>query len=153
MKNQKKTIQSAIWAMICPIMLIAPLSAASEIGGGGACTPDLVPVALTGTSESSGYIQPTCSKCRRLKVERQTSQDGELQGVLGLMYFDDALPEFGGSIELTMLLDDDTEQTVTIENVDLIEGQEAEWVIEAPPEWHWDHVDMVWLTFVPAQAV
>lgn len=110
---------------------------------------DPVPLVLTGEPDADGYIQPTCSKCRRLRLERQTSATGELQGVLALTYFDDVFPVFAGSIELTVVLADDTRYLVRLDDVDLSSGEEAEWIIEASSAWRWRDVDMAWMRLVP----
>jgi hypothetical protein len=116
----------------------------------GACAPELVPLVLTAAPDSTGYIVPTCSKCRRLKLERQTSSTGATYGMLELTYFDEVYGTFTGKIELTVRLADDTVHLVTIEDVLLTNGDEAEWVIDAPSQWTWCAVEMVGLVFVPA---
>ena len=113
-------------------------------------TTDPVPVVITSVPDSSQYPQPTCSKCKRVSVVRQTSATGETQGVLELTYFDELYRDFDGVIELTVLLVDDSEHVMTVEDVSLEQGDEAGWVIDAPIEWQWEQVDMVWLELVPA---
>lgn len=128
-----------------PILLGAHSSQASD----DPHTSDPVPLVLTGEPDEDGYIQPTCSKCRRLTLTRQTSAAGPVQGVLELTYFDEVFPAFSGRIELTVVLVDDTRHLVSLEDVSLTNGEEAGWTVEAPSAWCWRDVDMAWLRLVP----
>lgn len=112
-------------------------------------TFDPVPLVLTGEPDADGYIQPTCSKCRRLKLERQKSVTGYVQGVLELTYFDADFPVFSGRIELVVVLVDDSRHLVSLEDVYLTNGEEAAWVIDAPSTWHWEAVEIAWMRLVP----
>lgn len=138
-----------VMTLACASVLGSSSSHASDDGVGG--TLDPVPVELTSEPESTGYIQPTCSKCQDLEVEREEDSTGETRGVLELTYFDDVYTEFEGSIEVTVLLHDATEDVVLIEHVWLTEGDAAQWIIDAPQDWSWEEVDRVRLVLVPAE--
>ncbi|MCX4246486.1 hypothetical protein [Paraliomyxa miuraensis] len=83
-----------------------------------------------------------------MMLETQTTVTGGTQGVLELTYHDDDDGEFVGTIELTVVLVDDTEHALVIENVWLTEGEDAAWVLDAPNAWSWDQAEMVRLAFV-----
>ena len=101
-------------------------------------------VVLVNDTGGTGYIQPNCSMCGKLKVETQTTAIGGTQGVLTLAYHDELQQGFEGSIELTLALVDGTEDVVLIEDVVLTEGEEAAWVVdEVIGEWSWDQVEIV----------
>lgn len=112
-----------------------------------ACGPDLVPLVLTGTDpqDPEPYPIPTCSKCRKLALQRQSTATGT-QGELGLVFHGEP-GGFEGDIEVTVVLIDGSMQVVTIEDVALDEDEEAQWVLEGPS---WEQAEMAWLTFVPA---
>ncbi|MEX1365823.1 MAG: hypothetical protein AB1Z98_22030 [Nannocystaceae bacterium] len=119
--------------------------AAQSSHAAGVCQAQLVPVAvLVGNPDSTGYIQPNCSKCKKLKVETQTTATGGLLGVLTLIFHDAQQRDFVGTIELTMVLFDDSEHTLVLEDVELAEGEEVAWAIdENANQWTWDQVEMV----------
>jgi hypothetical protein len=145
METYEKVIGAIIGlVMIAGMMLGGDTSHAAEEG---VCGPDVVPIVLTAGRDSTGYIQPSCSKCSKLKVQRQTTASDEVQGVLELVYSDEHGP-FDGEIEVTAVLADGSEHLVVIEDVWLDQGDEAAWVIEASEGWCWDAVEMVRLEFV-----
>lgn len=144
-----KSLHVTVLAMSCWLLLRAGASHATETTQASACGPDVVPVVLTGEPKAAGYIQPVCSKCKRLVVERHTTSTGRTQGTLELTYSDEVHGIFDGTIVLTLLTSDDAEQVVTIHDVQLVEGQVARWVIEAGSQWSWAEVDMVWLELLP----
>lgn len=111
------------------------------------CGPELIPLVLTGTDpqDPEPYPIPTCSKCRKLTLERQSTSTGT-RGALGLIFHGEP-GGFEGDIEVTVVLVDDTMEVVTIEDVSLDEDEDAQWVIEGPS---WEQAEMAWLTFVPA---
>lgn len=110
------------------------------------CGPELIPLVLTGTDpqDPEPYPIPTCSKCRRLVLERQSTASGT-HGELGLVFHGEAA--FEGVITVTVVLVDGTMEVVTIGGVSLDEGDEVRWQLEGPS---WEHAEMAWLTFVPA---
>lgn len=109
--------------------------------------PELIPLVLTGTDpqDPEPYPIPTCSKCRKLTLERQSTATGT-HGELALIFHGEP-GGFEGDIEVTVVLVDDTKEVVTIEDVSLEEGEAGRWVLEGPS---WDQAEMAWLTFVPA---
>ena len=143
MQNIRKPIIMALASLL--VLGAGPRDAVAE-GQAGTCGPELVPLVLTGTGTPEPYVLPTCSKCKKVKLERQSTSTGGTQGVLGLTYHGEP-GEFVGDIELTLVLADDTEHVVTIEGVWLVEGDQATWVIEGP---RWEEAETAWLAFVPA---
>jgi hypothetical protein len=144
-----KKLGFAIAVLACWMGLSGSPAAATQAQA-GTCGPDVIPVVLTGEPDSTGYIQPVCSKCKKLTVSRQTTATGETQGVLGLIYFDDAHPTFDGAILLTLQLSDGSERVVTIDDVQLEAGEDARWMIDAG-SLSWALVDTVWIEFIPAE--
>ena len=108
--------------------------------------PELIPLVLTiDPQDPEPYPIPTCSKCRKLALTRQSAATGT-QAELGLVL--EGEPEgFEGHIDVTVVLDDGTVDALTIEDVSLEDGEEIRWVLEGP---RWDQAEMAWLTFVPA---
>ena len=145
----EKSLHVTVLSMSCWLLLSDGASHAATTIQPGACGPDVVPVVLTGEPKATGYIQPVCSKCKRIAVERRTTSTGQTQGLLELTYHDEVYGVFDGTIVLTLLTSDDTERVVTIDEVHLVEGQAAGWVIEAGSQWDWSDVDMVWLELLP----
>lgn len=114
------------------------------------CEAQLVPIALlVGNPDSTGYIQPNCSKCKKLKIETQATATGGLLGVLTLGYHDEQQRDFVGTIELTLVSLDGSEHIVLLEDVELTEGDEVGWAIdEDANQWTWGQVDMVRMELV-----
>ena len=134
----KKNISVALAAIGCCVALSGNPSHAAEMAQSGACEP----------GSATPYIQPTCSKCANVKVERQTSASGNPYGVLELVYFDEVYVTFAGTIEMTVHLTDGNKHPVTIDDVLLTNGEEAGWVIDGTSQWSWCDVEMVELVFV-----
>lgn len=148
MKNT--TLRSFLTSIRGAVMLTLTLTsipsfASESQGSDGPSTVLKVP------SDESGYTLPSCSKCRRVKIEVQTSNDDTTQGLLELAYYDELSRDFVGSIELTLLLPDGTEDIVAIEDVWLTQGDEVGWIIDAPLPWSWDDIDTVWVEFRATQ--
>jgi hypothetical protein len=142
----EKSLHVTVLAMSCWLMLSDGPSHAATVGASG---PDVVPVVLIGEPKATGYIQPVCSKCKRLTVERRTTSTGGIQGTLELTYYDEVHDVFDGAIVLTLHSSDDSEHVVTIDDVHLVEDQTAWWSIDAGSQWSWVDVDMVWVEFLP----
>lgn len=140
MDNLLRKLTLIALTLLCSLGALPSSAAAEET-----CRARLVPiVVLVSDPGSTGYIQPNCSMCRKLKVKTQATASGGTQGVLTLVYRDELQQGFVGSIELTLVLVDGTKNVVLIEDVVLAEGGEAEWVIdEVIGEWSWDQVGMV----------
>lgn len=141
----KSILVAACRAMSCWVALSGSSSHAAEDGAPGAGP---VPLVLKGVSDDTPYIRPICSKCRRLKLERQSTTGGTC-GVLEVIYLDEEHGDFEGRIELTLIGADDSDQPVTIDDVALIQGEQAEWVLEATSCGNWKTVEMAWVVFVP----
>lgn len=120
---------------------------ASHAAEGQVCGPDPVPIVVIAELDDDGYIRPSCSKCAKLAVERQTAASGEVRGVLELVYFDHR-GTFGGAIEVTAVLGDGSERVVVLDDVWLEPGDEAGWELAAATGWHWGEVVLVRLRFV-----
>lgn len=139
----KKSLHVAVLAMSCWSMLSDGSSHAAMLAG--AEGPDFVPVVLTGEPEATGYIQPVCSKCKQITVQRRTTSTGQIQGTLQLTYHDEVLDVFDGMIILTLLSSDGAAHVVPIDDVYLVNDQTAWWTIGAGSQWSWADVDMVWI--------
>lgn len=109
--------------------------------------PDPVPIVVIAELDDDGYIRPSCSKCTKLVVERQTAASGEVSGVLELVYFDPR-GTFAGAIEVTAVLGDGSERVVVLDDVWLEPGDEAGWELAAATSWDWGQVVLVRLRFV-----
>jgi hypothetical protein len=144
----KKLLHVTALAIACSSMLGTGESRAATTD---TCGPDVVPVVLTGEPKATGYIQPVCSKCKRITVERETTSTGQTHGILELTYHDELYGVFDGTIVLTLLMSDDAERVVTLDDVHLVEGQTARWLVDAGSHTDWADVDMVWLELLPNQ--
>ncbi len=145
----EKSLYVTTLAIACFSLLSTGESHAATTIETGACGPDVVPVVLTGETKETGYIQPVCSKCKRITVEREKTATGQTHGVLELTYHDEVHGAFDGTIVLTLLMSNDAERVVALDDVRLVEGQTARWVIDAGSYTNWADVDMVWLELLP----
>lgn len=142
------TDERAIAAIAARVMFVAMMLGGEASHAAEVCGPDRVPIVVVAEfDDDDGYIRPSCSKCTKLAVERQTAASGEVRGVLELVYFDQR-GTFGGAIEVTAVRGDGSEQVAVIEDVWLESGDEAEWELEAAAGWHWGQVVLVRLRFV-----
>ncbi len=144
----KKSLHVTVLAMSCWSMLSEGSSHAAMIAR--AEGPDVVPVVLTGEPKATGYIQPVCSKCKQITVQRRTTSTGQIQGTLQLTYYDEVHEAFDGTILLTLLSSDGAEHVVTIDDVQLVEDQAAWWTIDAGSQWSWADIEMVWIELLLA---
>lgn len=133
---------AAALGMFVAMMLGSEASHAAE-----GSSSDGVPIVVTADLDEDGYIRPSCSKCTKLVVERQTTSSGEVRGVLELVYFDQR-GTFDGVIEVTAVLGDGSERVLEIDDVWLEPGDEAGWELAAATGWHWGDVVLVRLRFL-----
>ena len=133
---------AAALGMFVAMMLGGEASHAAEGSG-----TDGVPIVVTADLDEDGYIRPSCSKCPKLTVERQTTSTGEVRGVLELEYLDHR-GTFEGRIEVTTVLTDRSEWVVMIDDVWLEPGDEAGWELAGATGWHWGDVVLVRLRFL-----
>jgi hypothetical protein len=110
---------------------------------------DRLPTVLVGPPKTIEYPQPLCSKCKLL-AERETTVSGQSQGVLYLRYEDEVFPSFEGSIEVTVLLSDDTQHVETIFDVELAYGEENTWTLPDRAEFSWHDAELLGVELVPA---
>lgn len=141
------TYEKVIAAFAALGMFVAVMLGSEASHATGVCGPDTVPIVVTAELDDEGYIRPSCSKCTKLAIERQTAPDGEVRGVLELVYFDQR-GTFEGQVEVTAVLGDGSERVVVIDDVRLEPGDEAGWELVAATGWRWEDVVLVRLRFL-----
>lgn len=133
-----------------PMLLTTP-SHASDSAQAASSAQSGPATVIVGPPKAVGYTQPICSKCRRVKVETQTTAAGDTEAILELTYYDEVYTDFEGTIKLSVIISGNVEDVQIIDDVDLIEGEEAEWLLDNDLLWDWSEVDTVWVEFQPAQ--
>ncbi len=108
-----------------------------------------IPTDVVGPPKSSQYPQPICNICK-VEASSETSSSNQTRGLLFISYEDEVYTSFEGSIELTVLLSNDTQYVETITGVELSEDEEVTWVLPNPPQLSWLDVEHVWVELVPA---
>lgn len=108
-----------------------------------------IPTDVVGPPKSSQYPQPICNICK-VEASSETSSSNQTRGLLFIAYEDEVYTSFEGSIELTVLLSNDTQYVETIYGVELSEDEEVTWVLPNPPQLSWLDVEHVWVELVPA---
>lgn len=144
------TLKNRIQALVVASQsLLFDATGGETVTDSTASTFEHLPTALVGPI-SMEYPQPICARCR-LVVERETTVNGDTQGMLSLTYHEDALPIFEGHIGVTVLLGDETKHTETILDVVLGPGEHFTWTLPPRASFSWRDVEHVWVEMVPAQ--
>lgn len=131
--------------VVCQLALLGAPSDANAL----TTTVEPIPTVVVGPPKSSQYPQPICSICK-LVAERETNATGQTRGLLFIAYEDEVYEDFEGTIEVTVLLSNDTRYVETILDVELSDGEEMTWVLQDPPQHSWLDVEHVWVELVPA---
>jgi hypothetical protein len=113
-------------------------------------TVEPIPTVVVGPPKSSEYPQPICSLCK-IVAERETEDDGRTHGLLRIGYEDEVYEDFEGSIEITVLLSNNTRYVETIDDVVLYDGEVVTWDLPDPSQLSWLDVEHVWVELVLTQ--
>ncbi|MEM9460395.1 MAG: hypothetical protein AAGF11_39855 [Myxococcota bacterium] len=147
--NDKRNGPFSTMALTFLLSPIFALATPGEVGATETCSAS-IPVVVVGESKAVGYPQPICSKCKKVKARTETTSEGETQGVVELVYFDEIYLTFDGTVEVTVLLPDSTWDLITIEDVSLSEHQPVAWSLPAGAGWTWDEIEALWIELRPA---
>jgi hypothetical protein len=118
-------------------------------GIANATTLEPISTTVVGPPKHIEYPQPICSKCR-VVAQVETNDDDQTRGLLLIGYEDEVYVDFEGSIEVTVLLSNDTRYVEIIQDVTLDENEEMTWVLPDPAQLSWLEVEHVWVEMVPA---
>lgn len=104
-----------------------------------------IPTRLAVPSDPDQYPDPICLGCKiATKRPPSGSDDDDTLAVLTVTYQDQATPTFVGDIVLTVFLADlDQVRIVAVDGVLLTDGQTAEYLVTADPDWTWAEVEWV----------